>query len=172
MESEVLIRPARPGDEHGICRVCEAGFRLVASDLLPPDVVDRQVAAFYRPERVAGEADPGSQTRAWNGYIVAEQSGVIVGTAGGGVDDDGVGHLYVIYLDPDRRGEGIGSRLLDYVSEQQRALGAERQQVAVLAANHRGLPFYQARGFSEVARRLFPGDHPDGVCELVLERGL
>lgn len=172
MTSEVLIRPGRPGDEHGICRVCEAGFRLVASELLPPDVVDRQVAAFYRPERVAVEVDPDLQTRAWNGYIVAEQSGVIVGAAGGGVDEDGVGHLYVIYLDPDRRGEGIGSRLLDYVSEQQRALGAERQQVAVLADNHRGLPFYKARGFSEVARRRFPDDHPDGVAELVLERGL
>jgi ribosomal protein S18 acetylase RimI-like enzyme len=172
MTSQVLIRPARTGDEHGICRVCEAGFRMVASELLPPDVVDRQVAAFYRPERVAGEVDSEFQTRAWNGYVVAEQSGAIVGAAGGGVDEDGVGHLYVIYLDPDRRGEGIGSRLLDYVSEQQRALGAERQQVAVLADNHRGLPFYKAHGFSEVARRLFPGDHPDGAPELVLERGL
>src|SRR3954452_12181271 len=103
---------------------------------------------------------------------LSSPSGAIVGAAGGGVDEDGVGHLYVIYLDPDRRGEGIGSRLLDYVSEQQRALGAERQQVAVLADNHRGLPFYKAHGFSEVARRLFPGDHPDGAPELVLERGL
>src|SRR3954451_19312384 len=74
MTSKVLIRPARTGDEHGICRVCEAGFRMVASELLPPDVVDRQVAAFYRPERVAGEVDSEFQTRAWNGYVVAEQS--------------------------------------------------------------------------------------------------
>src|SRR3954454_18779843 len=126
MTSHVLIRPARPGDEHGICRVCEAGFRMVASELLPPDVVDRQVAAFYRPERVAGEVDSECQTRAWNGYVVAEQSGVIVGAAGGGVDEDGVGHLYVIYLDPDRRGEGIGSRLVEHGSGAAGGLGAQR----------------------------------------------
>jgi ribosomal protein S18 acetylase RimI-like enzyme len=172
MSSEVLVRQARPGDEHGICRVCEAGFRLVASELLPPEVVDRQVAAFYRPERVAGEVDPTQHSRAWNGYVVAEQTGEIVGAAGGGVDQDGVGHLYVIYLDPSRRGEGIGSRLLEFVSEQQRALGAVRQQVAVLADNQRGLPFYEARGFTEVARRSFPADDPNAVEELVLERGL
>src|SRR4051794_9700989 len=103
MTCEVLVRPGRSGDEHGICRVCEARFRLVASELLPSDVVDHQVAAFYRPERVAGEVDPELQTRAWNGYIGADQSGVIVGAAGGGVDEDGVGPLSVIYLDRGRR---------------------------------------------------------------------
>lgn len=90
----------------------------------------------------------------------------------GALDGEGVGHLYVIYLDLDRRGVGIGSRLLDFVSDQQRALGATEQQVAVLEGNEHGLPFYRVRGFSQIHRHLYPAHDPSGAPELLLERSL
>jgi GNAT superfamily N-acetyltransferase len=85
---------------------------------------------------------------------------------------DDVGQLYVIYLDLAHLGRGIGSRLLDHVTAQQRSLGATRQRVAVLAGNELGMPFYRARGFVEIERRSYPPDDPGGVPELLLERAV
>lgn len=170
---EPLIRPATTADVDAICRVCSAGFRLTAGAAgLPDRIVDAKVAEFYSPERVAREVAPGS--RSWRGYVVAELApDGVVGAAGGGMVDETIGGLYVIYLDLDRRGSGIGSRLLDAVTAQQVALGATRQRVAVLADNHHGLPFYLARGFREVGERRYPDDrNPDSVRELVLQRAL
>ncbi len=59
----------------------------------------------------------------------------------------GTGWLYVIYLDPQRRNEGIGTKLLDAVTQQQKAFGAREQFVTVQRGNVKGIPFYEARGF-------------------------
>lgn len=166
------MRLATEADVEAICRICEAGYRFTAGPFLPPETVDEMVAEFYNAERVAGEVDPARSTRHWQGYLVAELDGEVVGAAGGGMVADDVGQLYVIYLDLDRRGAGIGTALLDAVTDQQRALGATRQRVAVLADNPHGVPFYLARGFREIGRRPYPDGHPAAVAELVLERVL
>jgi GNAT superfamily N-acetyltransferase len=168
----VTVRLADHADVEAICEVCDAGYRYVSSPLLPAEVVDRMAREFYNPDRVAREVDPASFSPAWQGYVVAEGDGRVVGAAGGGLVAEGVGQLYVIYLDLAQRGRGIGSALLDFVSEQQRSLGASRQRVAVLAGNQHGLPFYRARGFVEVGRHLYPPGDPRGVPELLLERSL
>lgn len=168
----VTVRPAGPEDVGAICRICGDGYRFVAAALLPAPVVDRLGREFYNPERVAREVDPTGLTDSWHGYVVAELDGRVVGAAGGGLVAPGVGQLYVLYLDLAHRGHGVGSLLLAAVTDQQRAAGAARQRVAVLADNVHGLPFYRARGFEEVDRRLYPEHDPNGVLELVLERAL
>lgn len=163
------VRPAELADVDAISRICADGFRLTVHGLLDEAVIEERVELYYRPERLRGELDPAG--RDWQGYLVAEQDGVVVGTAGGGMVDDAIGQLYVIYLDLDRRGEGIGTSLLDAVTEQQRALGATRQRVSVLADNVHGVPFYRARGFVEIGRHGYPDDDPK-VDELQMERGI
>ncbi|MCM0619045.1 GNAT family N-acetyltransferase [Nocardioides bruguierae] len=170
--SAVSVRLAEGSDVPKIGHICDRGFRFVSSALLPSKVVDELAGEFYSEERISGEVDPAGFTPSWQGYVVAEVDGEVVGAAGGGLVAEGVGQLYVIYLELDRRGLGIGSRLLEYVTEQQRALGATTQKVAVLADNEHGLPFYLARGFNELERRLYPGGHPAAVPELVLQREL
>jgi GNAT superfamily N-acetyltransferase len=167
-----VIRLASQQDVDAICRVCETGYRFVTEPLVPKALVDEKVAEFYVPARVVGEVDPARFTRHWQGYVVAELDGEVVGAAGGGMVGEDVGQLYVIYLALDRRGGGIGTALLDAVTRQQVGLGATRQLVAVLADNAYGVPFYLARGFREVERRTYPPDRPDGVPELVLERSI
>ncbi|MFT4288261.1 GNAT family N-acetyltransferase [Nocardioides sp.] len=166
------VRLATSADVAAICRICETGYRFVTTGILAAATVDRIVREFYDPERVAGEVDPTGFSAHWQGYLVAELDGRVVGAAGGGLVAEDVGQLYVIYLDLDHRGQGIGSALLEAVTEQQRRLGATRQRVAVLARNRHGLPFYRARGFAEIDRRRYPPDAADGVPELVLERSL
>ena len=87
--------------------------------------------------------------------------------------EPGVGEIFVLYLDPTRRREGIGSLLLDAITEQQRADGAREQWVSVEPDNVKGLPFYEARGF--VARGECPalGSAPEeGRISLRLMRRL
>jgi ribosomal protein S18 acetylase RimI-like enzyme len=75
----------------------------------------------------------------------------------------GVGEIFVLYLDPARRGEGIGTRLLDAITEQQRAQGAAEQWVSVDPENTKGLPFYDARGFVVRGDRPAWGSPPEGA---------
>jgi GNAT superfamily N-acetyltransferase len=164
------VRMATVADVATICRICATGFRYVAGPLLPEEVIDRQVAEFYTPARIARDVDPAHFSRHWQGYLVAETDGAVVGAAGGGMVSEGVGQLYVIYLDLDHRGAGVGTTLLEAVTEQQRVAGATRQRVAVLADNQHGIPFYLARGFREIERRTYPPDGSVAVPELVLER--
>ena len=65
----------------------------------------------------------------------------------------GVGEIFVLYLDKARRREGIGSLLLEAISEQQRSDGACEQWVSVEPDNEKGLPFYEARGFEARGER-------------------
>jgi ribosomal protein S18 acetylase RimI-like enzyme len=65
--------------------------------------------------------------------------------------------LFVIYLDPTRRNEGIGSKLLDAVTKQQKdEYGAKVQWVSVQKGNMKGIPFYQAKGFKFQYEKIDP----------------
>ena len=81
--------------------------------------------------------------------------------------------IFVLYLDPTRRGEGIGTLILDAITEQQRARGAREQWVSVEPENTKGLPFYYARGFEVHGQRPEWGTAPEeGHVSLRLMRRL
>ncbi len=52
-----------------------------------------------------------------------------------------------LYVDPSRRGEGIGGRLIERFEAWAQAAGARRLRVTVSAANRSALRFYRRRGF-------------------------
>jgi GNAT superfamily N-acetyltransferase len=145
---------ARPGDEGAICAICRAGFEASTEGLLSPAAIARQAQLFYNPERVRREIATAGDAPEWQGYVVAAvQRGALLGAAGGGVTDGSVGNVYVLYLDPALRGLGIGTALLDFVTEQQKSAGATEQWVSVTEGNEMGIPFYLARDF-EVRERV------------------
>ncbi|MFP5022484.1 GNAT family N-acetyltransferase [Pseudonocardia phyllosphaerae] len=153
----VEIRRSRAADVGGIADVCTRGYRATYRGLLPDEHIERTIRDFYGEDRIAGEIDPAPPH--WLGYVVAVEPGAgvpgerVVGAAGGAVTGDATGELYVLYLDPDRRGEGIGTRLLDHVTGQLLEHGATGMWVSVTEGNELGLPFYRARGFIEAGRR-------------------
>ncbi len=73
----------------------------------------------------------------------------------------GVGEVFVLYVDPQRRGSGIGTALLEAITNQQRKSGAKEQWVSVEAKNDKGLPFYEARGFIRRGERTAYGSKPE-----------
>ncbi|UTR06943.1 GNAT family N-acetyltransferase [Alkalihalobacillus sp. LMS6] len=142
-----MIDVQKADDAHipGIIYVCRAGYRDVSKCILSESYIEKQCETYYNPDRIAKEV--GEPTHSWGGYFVALDHGQVVGAAGGGMTKKGTGWLYVIYLDPQRRNEGIGTKLLDAVTQQQKAFGAREQFVTVQRGNVKGIPFYEARGF-------------------------
>jgi GNAT superfamily N-acetyltransferase len=152
------VRPARLDDVPGICRVCAEGWRDTYAGLLDDDVIERTIADFYNEERVLREVE---SPEGWDGWLVAELGGRVVAAGGGGVTEPAVGEVFVLYVDPCRRGGGIGTRLLEAITEQQRAQGAREQWVSVQPGNEKGFPFYRARGFVPRGERPAHGSSPN-----------
>ncbi|MBL0747563.1 GNAT family N-acetyltransferase [Nocardioides baculatus] len=167
------VRPARVGDEDGICAVCRAGFAESSAGLLSPATVERRSEEYYNPARVRHEILTGGVDHRWQGYVVAvSRPGDVLGAAGGGITDGTVGHLYVLYLDPALRGRGIGTALLDVVTDQQRETGVVEQWVSVTEGNDLGIPFYLARGFVVRDRVVYgtTGEGTPEACSLRMSR--
>lgn len=139
------IRKAQPRDAAGIRKVCTDGNRSTYPGLLPQQEIERVIEKFYNEQRILQEIDNTSQD--WNGWFVAVDEGEVVGAGGGGFTDEAVAEIYVLYLDPERKYQGIGTKLLEAITEDQKARGAGTQWVSVAKGNQMAIPFYEARGF-------------------------
>ena len=88
------------------------------------------------------------RSREWGGYFVAVEENEVIGAIGGGMINQIVGEVFVLYLKPDRRNEGIGTMLLNALTKQQKEeFKATEQWVSVVKGNQKGIPFYEAKGF-------------------------
>jgi ribosomal-protein-alanine N-acetyltransferase len=74
------------------------------------------------------------------GYVVAWFAG-------------GQGEIANLAVDPDARGRGLGSRLLDAALDEARRHGVEEVFLEVRDSNTRARQLYESRGFAEVGRR-------------------
>lgn len=143
------VRLARAGEEDAVCGVCREGFTVSSGGLLTSATIESRVEQYYNPTRVRHEIAAAGADRGWHGYVVAvSEAGDVLGAAGGGITEDAVGNLYVLYIDVALRGRGIGTALLDFVTQQQRSEGATEQWLSVTEGNDLGIPFYLARGFT------------------------
>lgn len=143
-----MIQVVKANETHieAIAKVCSKGWQSTINFLHSQEYIEQVIQEFYNHERIKKEVS--TSNLAWGGYFVALDDGELVGAAGGGTTEDGVGELYVIYLESNRRNEGIGTKLLEAVTKQQKDLfGAKKQWVSVLKGNMLGIPFYEAKGF-------------------------
>jgi GNAT superfamily N-acetyltransferase len=145
----MLARMSTDSDVEQIARVCSEGYRRTYPGLLSASTIEDVVARYYQPDRVRSELAPALP--GWSGYLVAhDDRGQLGAAGGGGMTSEGVGEVFVLYADPDRRGQGFGTAVLDLLAQQQAGLGALEQWVSVQKGNTMGIPFYQARGFTFV----------------------
>jgi ribosomal-protein-alanine N-acetyltransferase len=85
-------------------------------------------------------------------YTVATDDGAIVGY--GGIDSAGAtADVMTIAVDPAQQGRGIGRRLLDHLTGQARATGAEALLLEVRADNATAQKLYLAAGFEHIQTR-------------------
>ncbi|MGM0845125.1 MAG: GNAT family N-acetyltransferase [Bacillota bacterium] len=143
----IHISKALPEHVEGIVKVCSEANRATYKDLYSEEYIERVIQQYYNHDRVAEEVS--SFSRNWGGYFVAVENGTVVGAGGGGMTGDTAGEIYVLYMDSTRRGEGIGSLLLEAITNQQKQeFQAQEQWVSVQQGNTKGIPFYEARGFA------------------------
>ena len=154
--SELSVRMARKEDAECIAPLLSKSQWFTYRNLYSEQYIEALIMKYYNVERVKQEVT--SIDRSWHGYMVAELDGKIVGTIGAGMLNETDGEIYVFYVDPDRRGKGIGSRLIDFCTKiQKHRFHASKQWVSVAKGNVYGIPFYEAKGFSLVREEIAYG---------------
>jgi GNAT superfamily N-acetyltransferase len=138
------VREATGADAGGIGRVQERSWQAAYRHVFPVDELDR--GGFIEVERWRERLDrpPGG----WSTFV-AEDDGEIVGFASVGPsrDEQRVGELYAIYVDPGAWSTGAGRALLERGEQQLRA----QYTVAtlwVLEDNPRARGFYERAGWT------------------------
>ncbi|MDL4842321.1 GNAT family N-acetyltransferase [Aquibacillus rhizosphaerae] len=71
----------------------------------------------------------------------------VVGVIGGVITKPSVGEVFVLYVNEAYLYKGIGRRLFEALTKDQKHKNAVEQWVSVQEGNQRGIPFYEARGF-------------------------
>ncbi|MCX2824356.1 GNAT family N-acetyltransferase [Bacillus pseudomycoides] len=141
----IQIQKALVCHVEGISSVCSNGWRDTYVDLREKEYIDAVIEEFYQFERIYQEVTLPKQ--GWDGWYVVLENEEVVGAGGGGMISEEAGELFVLYLKPSRRGEGIGTMLLHAITARQIEQGATEQWVSVTKGNQKGIPFYEARGF-------------------------
>ncbi|WP_407271732.1 GNAT family N-acetyltransferase [Radiobacillus sp. PE A8.2] len=141
----ILVEKATPDHVAGIAHVCIEGCRATYKGLRSTESIERNNKLFYNEKRILTEVT--EVTDSWDGWFVALEAGEVIGAIGGGMTGVDVSEVFVLYLNPNRRNEGIGTMLLEKLTEVQREKGSMKQWVSVQKANQKGIPFYEAKGF-------------------------
>lgn len=144
----IQVKKAEIEHINGIIKVCSEGYRDTYKETHSDEYIERIVNEFYNYERIHNEVIHTSS--GWDGWYVATEENIVVGAIGGGLISKEQSEIFVLYLDPNRLGEGIGSQLLQAITEIQGSKGAINQWVSVAKGNAKGIPFYEARQFKFV----------------------
>jgi ribosomal protein S18 acetylase RimI-like enzyme len=104
-----------------------------------------------------------ARAKRWEDIIAAKESRTVVSRHAGGItgfisfgkcrDEDAVptqGEIWALYAAPKVWGQGIGRALLEHASSELCSAGFKSTSLWVLAANHRGIKFYESCGFERV----------------------
>lgn len=139
---EIVIEKPVAAHAEAIAAICAKGWKQTVEGRLSEAYQKQNVAYWYNSERVKKDIEAGSYS------YIALYNDAVVGVIGGGKTSATAGEIYVLYVDEDLRYKGIGKILLEGFTQQQITEGVTEQWVSVQEGNRRGIPFYEARGFS------------------------
>ncbi|MFL8952844.1 GNAT family N-acetyltransferase [Helcococcus kunzii] len=145
---ELKIRFATIEDAKDISDICSKAWRITYANLYSKQYIDKVIDELFTIDRIVKECRESSSD--WHGYIVAHDGQHILGCIGGASESE-TGFIYIFYVDPDYKGQGIGSALLEFLTKYQKEnYGINRQEVYVTTDNMLGIPFYKKCGFKLV----------------------
>ncbi len=141
MDTDIVIRPARPGDIPGMCGLLADLFAIEA-DFVPDRTKQAQALSILTADRSGSSL---TLVAAAGGKVIGMCSvQMVISTAEGGsagvVEDLVVHRVY--------RGQGIATRMLDVLLKWCRAQGITRLQLLADKDNDQAHAFYFARGWS------------------------
>ena len=101
--------------------------------------------------------------------VLLEEDGEVIGYACETVLFED-GEISNVAVAPDRRGEGLGKRLMEWLETQAEKLGAEKLFLEVRVSNTPAISLYQGRGFEgTTVRKKY---YPDGEDALIMVKKL
>ncbi len=95
-------------------------------------------------------------------FFVATEDGEVAGTVMAGYDGHR-GWIYSVAVTPERRGMGIGSRLLERAENELKALGCVKINLQVLGKNEEGEGFYLKKGYGVEDRTSMGKEIPENI---------
>ena len=141
----LAIRFAQEKDAEAIVKICSEAWRNTYAHLYSEAYIAKVISEFYAIDRVRQECL--TSTKEWHGYMVAEQNGEIVGCIGGACEGT-KGLVYVLYLTPNLKRQGIGTALLTFLTDYQKATyDIVTQEVYATTDNTIATSFYEKQGF-------------------------
>jgi ribosomal protein S18 acetylase RimI-like enzyme len=137
------VRQATGADAHAIENVRVRAWRVAYRHAYPPDDLDALPVDGARWRGRLEVPPPG-----WSTFVV-EDGGAVVGFASVGPsrDEDELGELYAIYVDPDAWSTGAGRALIE-AAERRLERDYEGALLWVLEDNPRARRFYERAGWA------------------------
>lgn len=136
----VMIRKAEVEDLGEIQTIAKTSWNHTYSGLIPEEVQSRFLAEAYSDEMMPMRL---SRTLLY----VAEENGKLIGFANAS-QKAGIASLHAIYLLPETKGKGTGTKLLQKLLDEMAPI--QEIQVEVEKGNTSGERFYEARGFKNI----------------------
>ena len=138
------VRAATVEDALAIETIRVHGWRVAYRHVFPAEDLDGLAIDPERWRTRFHVPPPG-----WTTFVCSEDGGEVVGFASVGPsrDEDGLGELYAIYVEPERWSTGTG-RLLIEQSEAQLCASFTEATLWVLEDNPRARAFYERAGWS------------------------
>lgn len=135
------IHEATKGDIEGIRGVARRSWERDYPEILSRETIVETVEEWYAPDRLGFDIDSDDAH-----VILATENGDVIGFAHA-VGESGTGTLLRLYVDPDHRDRGVGTRLLEAACGALAEEGCTDVEAMVLEANGPGNAFYRGFGF-------------------------
>lgn len=165
--SDIEIRPARLADVPEIRRVARRGWIEAYDEFLSKTIIEAELSTWYTPDAVETAIKDEEYP-----YFVAVDDETVVGYSKA-VAETPIADLSTLYVSPDCWGAGVGTRLLDTVTDELESRGATALELTVFAENDGAIGFYESRGFERVGKQiseLEAGSAPEFVYRKPLNR--
>jgi GNAT superfamily N-acetyltransferase len=127
------------------------------------EIVARGAVARVDPDE-ADDVDDYTEPR--GRFLAVSRGGAVIGCGAIRSIAPEIGEVKRMWIRPDARGEGLGSRLLDALIEQSRAIGHTRLLLDTNAVLTQALALYGKHGFEPIERY---NDNPDATHFLARE---
>lgn len=141
-----MVRKAQLSDAERICEIIIYGWRTAYIDFLGEEALykDMSVVKRYKTLYTALESD--------HGFYVYEENGIVKGfmrleKCTEQDEEDDVGELVAIYVEPYFKGRGIGSKLIQEAEKIAASQSQSEIRLWVLENNHSSRKFYEKNGF-------------------------
>lgn len=116
------------------------------------DELNVRFESGFDPEYGGAEADRVAMSAPKGAFLLAAIDGVVVGCGGVQCLDETTAEIKRMWVDPERRGIGLGRRLLERLEEEAKQLGRTRVVLDTNSSLTEAIALYEHAGYRQIER--------------------